>query len=161
MVRSLGLVLAALLFSICSSLLGSAACLTTLAPNPPFTPPEPYRATVSADTFWYGTEALWTLLPVNGTWRGLPRNDRGYSQKVFWWRQGYDRRTEQKPKLILTGRRLDGDAPSIAVSDATNAYEASIGSAMLIGVVIPTEGCWEITGHYGGRTLTFIVLVEP
>ena len=159
MVRSLRLALPTFLFLTFGLQSGLAACLTTLAPNPPFMPPEPYRATVSAGTFWYGSNALWTLLPINGTWR-LARSDKGFAQKVWWWREGYNNRTEQKPRLILTGRRLDGEAPSIAVAEATNAYEASLGSAMLIGVVIPTEGCWELTGHYGGRTLSFVVLVE-
>jgi len=103
------------------------------------------------------------MLPISGAWNGLPYSPeaKGYVQKVGWWRQGYNNRTEPKPKLIVTGRRLDGDAPALAVSDATNAYSPDIGSAMLVGIHIPTHGCWEITGHYGGHTLTLIVSVEP
>jgi hypothetical protein len=153
-----------LLSTIYSSHLWSATCLTTLPPNPPFTPPAPQRAIPAGQFFWYGTEALWTTLPISGAWNGLhpySSETKGYRQKVFWWRQGYNAKTEQKPKLIVTGRRLDGDAPSFAVSDATNAYAPDIGSAMLVGIDIPTHGCWEITGHYSGHTLTFIVSVEP
>ncbi len=46
----------------------------------------------------------------------------------------------------------------MVVSPATNAYNAAeIGSAMLVGVRIPTPGGWEITGQYGGTTLSFVV----
>jgi hypothetical protein len=77
------------------------------------------------------------------------------------WSEGYDWLVEPKPRLIVTGRRIDGEAPAIAVSNASNAFNFDIGSAMLVGVDIPTHGCWEITGHYGGRTLSFVVSVEP
>jgi hypothetical protein len=30
---------------------------------------------------------------------------------------------------------------------------------MLIGVHVTTLGCWEITGHYQGRDLSFVVWV--
>jgi len=32
---------------------------------------------------------------------------------------------------------------------------------MLVGVDIPTIGCWEITGRYAGHTLSFVVWVAP
>ncbi len=113
--------------------------------------------------FWYGTEALWTFLPISGSWKGLPRynsDTEGYRQKVFWWREDYDSQAEPKPKLVVTGRRLDGDG-SFAVSNATNASTPNMGSTMLVGIDIPTHGCWEITGHYDGQTLSFVVSVDP
>ena len=139
MLPYLRIAFAGFLLAICCSHLWSATCLTTLPPNPPFTPPAPQRTMQVGQFFWYGTEALWTMLPISGTWLGLPYSSetpKGYFQKVFWWRQGYNRKTEEKPKLIVTGRRLDGDAPSFAVSDATNAYTSDIGSAMLAGIYI-------------------------
>src|SRR2546429_1404852 len=135
MLRCLRIAFAGFLLAIYSSPLWSATCLTT-PPNPPFTPPAPQRAIPGGQFFWYGTEALWTMLPINGVWNRLPYSSeaKGYVQKVAWWRQGYNNRTEQNPKLIVTGRRLDGDAPSFAVSDATNAYTSDIGSTMLVGI---------------------------
>ena len=44
----------------------------------------------------------------HGTWAGLPRNERGFRQKVFWWHPGFDGRVEGRPDLKVTGRRLDG-----------------------------------------------------
>ena len=113
--------------------------------------------------FWHGTKELWTILPVGGTLRGLPiynSETKGYREKVFWWREGYDILAEPKPKLVVTGRRLDAEG-SFAISNATNAASSDIGSAMLTGVDFPAYGCWEVTGHYNGHTLSFVVSVEP
>jgi hypothetical protein len=128
-------------------------------PNPPFAPPDP--PTLYANSFWYGTAALWTEARLDGTWRRLPYYDGAFSQKVFWWRQGYDPWSEQQPNLVVTGRRLDAPAPPLRADRATNAFAADIKAAMLVGVNIPTPGCWEITGQYAGTTLSFVVWVVP
>ena len=138
-----------------------AACPVTKPPAPPFVPPPPNSPGAPfAGQFWYGTEALWTLLPSDGTWQGLPHNPEGYSQKVFWWRKGYSWTAEPAPQLSVTGRRLDGPAQPLNVSKATNAFAQDIQSAMLVGVDFPTLGCWEITGRYQGHELSFVVQVS-
>ena len=86
---------------------------------------------------------------------GLPNHDGAYTQKVFWWSEGYDWRSP----LTVTGRLTDGTAPPLRASTATNAFGADIGSAILVGVDIPAAGCWEITGHLKGVTLSFVVWV--
>src|SRR5207248_9844417 len=91
------------------------------------------------------------------TWSDLPYQEGAYTQKVFWWSQGYD----WKSPLTLTGRRIDGPAPPMRASTATNAFAADIGSSILVGVVLPTACCWEITGHLKGVTLSFVVWVAP
>jgi hypothetical protein len=111
------------------------------------------------DRFWYGTPALWTKLDRNGYWWGLPHGENGYTQKVFWWRDGYDWRSEPKPALTVTGRRIDEAAQPLVASAATNAFADDIGSAMLTGVELPAAGCWEITGHLKGVDLGFVVWV--
>jgi hypothetical protein len=90
---------------------------------------------------------------------GLAHNDGVYGQKVFWWRQGYDWRSEPQPPLTVTGRRIDGSAGPLVASSATNAFASDIGSAMLVGVAIPAPGCWQITGHISGAELSFVVWV--
>jgi len=142
-----------------------ASCPVTVPVDPAFTPPAPYPSRVPfADRFWYGTAALWTPLRIDGTWRGVPPDRgyrRGYRDKVFWWRPGYDGRAEPTPEFTVTGRRLDA-AGEFTVSPATNAYHPDFGGwTMLTGVDIPTTGCWEISGHYGLETLTFVVWVVP
>jgi len=94
-------------------------------------------------------------------WSALPHNPEGYTQKVFWWRQGYSWKDEPEPQLSVTGRRLDTPAPPLNVSKATNAFAEDIQSAMLVGVDFPTLGCWEITGRIEGNELSFVVWVAP
>ena len=145
----------------------AADCLVTLAPSQAFIPPAPHApnpetSSIGApDHFWYGTEALWTALSFTGSWHGLPHDGKGYSQKVFVWSKDYDPKKEPQPNLVITGRRLDADSPSFVNEHSTNAGFADGTKAMLAGVNIPSLGCWEITSQFKGRTLTFIVAVEP
>jgi hypothetical protein len=83
-----------------------------------------------------------------------------YRDKLFWWRQGYSGVTESRPKLTVSARRLDGGAPPVHVSRATNARHEDFGGwAMLAMVEFPTAGCWEVKGQYEGETLSFVVQV--
>jgi hypothetical protein len=57
--------------------------------------------------------------------------------------------------------RLDGDGESFETDHATNAMGSDIGSAMLVGVEIPSAGCWQFTGSYADRELSFTLQVKP
>jgi len=108
--------------------------------------------------FWYGTPALWTNLPSDGVWWGLPKDEAGYVQKTVFWREGYDAISEPQPDLIVSGRRLDASVPTFTFSDATHGWDES-GNFMLMGISIPTLGCWEITANYQDAQLTYVVKV--
>jgi hypothetical protein len=139
-----------------------ADCPLTVPQDPAFTAPEPYSPNAPFLTqFWFGSKHLWTALPIDGIWAGLPHNPEGYTQKVFWWREGYVWTEEPQPDLKVIGERLDASAPPLIVSEATNAYAGDIGSAMLVGVDFPTLGCWKITGYYRDSELSFVVWVAP
>ena len=140
----------------------SLDCPVTLPPMPPFTPPDPFPKQPPAEFSWYGDEQLWTVVPNDQTWRSLPRDtDGGFSQKVVWWNKGYNPLVEPKPPLLVIGRRLDGDAPELIVTDATNGFNPESGNFMLVGITLPTAGCWEIMGQYKDKTLSFVVQVIP
>ena len=135
-------------------------CPVTKPSDHPFVPPVKTKA--SADKFWFGTDELWTELPVSGMWQGLLQpyrpNDLRLRQKMAWWRVGYDWHAEPYPALKITGRRLDGPAPPL-VAEVNNAFWDHQ-SAMMSGLWIPTVGCWEITGRYHENvTLTFVIWV--
>jgi len=98
---------------------------------------------------------------LDGKWRALPRNPTGYTQKLWFSKQGYNGYDDPNPKLTVTGRRLDGFAPPLVASRATNAYHEDFNWGMLVGVDIPAPGCWEITGQIDGHELSFVVWVEP
>ena len=138
-----------------------ANCPITVPQNPLFVPPAPYDSMGYDGEFWYGSDSLWTAVRENGIWEALPHNPEGYTQKVFWWRDGYVWTEEPEPALTVTGERLDAPAPPLHASEATNASASDIGSAMLVGVDMPTLGCWKITGRYGDAELSFVVWVAP
>ena len=108
--------------------------------------------------FWYGTPALWTNLPTDGIWRGLPQDVEGFVQKAVFWREGYIATEEPNPEITLSGRRVDKSSESFSFSDATHGWDET-GDFMLLGITIPTEGCWEITAKYQDTLLTFVVEV--
>ena len=137
-------------------------CPVTVPPVPSFTPPAPYDTLNSfVDHFSFGSSSLWTTVPANGTWNGLPHSSVGYTQKILWWREGYMWDQEPEPNLVVTGERLDESASPLIVDKATNAYASDIGSAMMVGVDFPTLGCWKITGNYNGNELSFVIWVAP
>jgi len=130
------------------------SCPATQSPLQPFVPPLLYPRDLDARRFWIGTNKLWTDLPFDGVWRGS-------GHKIFWWRQDYDWRKEIPPQFTVRGRRLDGAAHFLEpvrgnagwTNDANHPF-------MVVAFDLPTDGCWEITGDYGGDRLSFVVLVE-
>ena len=125
----------------------------------PFVLPPPYAAKAGSRRFWFGTDRLWTNLPVNGMLKGLGADRSAmhttFSEKLFWWRQGY---AEPRPKLTVTGKRIDSPASPLEISPAANAFTKHA-SAMPVGVGFPTVGCWQITGRYEDEELTFVIWV--
>jgi hypothetical protein len=138
-------------------------CPITKLGDRPFVPPPPYPAKAPAGAFWFGTDRLWTMLGVDGSWTGLPHytpSDPTFRQKLFWFRQGYDGKAEPQPHLTVTGKRLDAPASPLMADPASGSYgEQDWRSFMVVGINLPTLGCWEITGHYEGDELTLVVWV--
>lgn len=138
-------------------------CPVTKPPTPAFVPPAPYRDKTDPRSFWFGTEKLWSRLRSDGTWKGLPHykpDDPTFRQKLFWWRQGYDVRSEPQPKLTVTGMRLDSSAPPVLLADrASNGWQQEDQPFMVVGINLPSLGCWKITGHYEHEELSFVVWV--
>lgn len=145
------------------ALIPPADCpVTTAKDNPSFEAPTPYSPNAPwPNIFWFGSEHLWTALQADGVWAGLPLNPDGYTQKIMWWSDLYSLKDELEPELVMTGQRLDAQAPPVKVSKATNAFAEDIGDAMLGGADFPTLGCWEITGQYKKTELRFVVWLAP
>ncbi len=93
-----------------------ASCPITKPPEHPFIPPAPYSAKLNPRSFWFGTEKLWTSLDTDGTWNGLPHytaDDPTFRQKLFFWRAGFDGRSEPSavPDHHRETPRRSGPAP--------------------------------------------------
>lgn len=140
------------------------ACPVTKSPAQPFVPPPPYWRGNGSDQFWYGTEALWTLVGVSGTWniRGnVLESKNAYRTKLTYWRRDFDWQKD-KPELTVVAKRLDGKAP-IVFADHANAVFVTRDNkpAMMTGIDIPSFGCWKITAQYRSSELSFVVSVQP
>jgi hypothetical protein len=137
------------------------SCPVTLAPSPAFVPPAPYLRVPSDGYFWYGTATLFTELPAKGVWDDPLHDENGYSQKLWWGREGYNWQAEPDPALTVTTKRLDAEVATRLYTDATNAYTPEDGSFMLTGGDFRTAGCWQVTGRYGETELSYVVWIAP
>ena len=136
-----------------------ASCPVTKASDPPFIPPIPFE---TEGTAWIGSAKLWTFVPANGVWSGLPHytpEDSRYRQKVFWWSEDYDWRAENPPKFTIRGERIDGPSDPLASDPHANAGWTDH-PFILDGIFIPTPGCWKITGRYRDAELSYVVWVS-
>lgn len=148
-------------------LVAPASCPVTAPPANPFTPPGLYKLGENEDSFWFGTEKLWTELEKAGVWEWASHSPRHKHQvqplteKIFWGSVDFNWKKKEDYGLKVTGRRLDGDASPLLTLPTTNAFVDQHTAAMLTGVYVPTPGCWEITGAYKGQNLSFVVWVQP
>ena len=94
--------------------------------------------------------------------RGNVLEGNGYRTKLIYWRRGFDCRREPEPELIVSAKRLDRKAPSVAADSARAVFvKGDTPAAMMTAIDIPTAGCWEVTAQYRGHNLNFVVSVEP
>lgn len=139
------------------------ACPLTIPPVPGFVPPAPHpsEAPPLYQAVWYGTSELWTMLdPEGGVWGGLPKGvDGTLGEKTFWWSDDYSVATEP---LTITGRRLDrsGSFEAKAGGPGPGGFREDIGSFILVGIEIPSAGCWELTAQYRDAELTYVIAVN-
>jgi hypothetical protein len=129
-----------------------AACRTTAAPSPAFIPPAPYSPSPFGDeAFLFGTNDLWVAV-WKQPWQGL-------RHKLWWWRPGFNGAAEQSPALTIL---LRGVGSNVGFTLNTPATNGSFGgeSKMLVGIDFPASGCWQVTGTYGGHTLSFVTDVR-
>src|SRR5215475_8322685 len=129
----------------------SGQCRVTRPQSPRFVPPAAYAfKTPNPSYFAYGTEALWTELQVDGKWVAFGKDADGwvYRNKLTFWHRGFDWRKDE-PKLTVTGKRLDGDAPTVSVDHANAVFIPNRDAAGMMTLFdVPTLGCWEITARY-------------
>lgn len=137
---------------------GDTGCSVT-RPDPAFVAPSPYPPAPPPryESEWFGSEALWTMLHRDGEMWSAGAITLGV--KTFWWSVDWPgMRDEPEPAITVVGTRLDGPG-TFTAEPGTNAG-ADFGEAMLVGVEIPTAGCWQITASYGDAILSYVVSVS-
>ncbi len=111
-----------------------------------------------ASSRWLGNGRLFTQVYEDGIVRILPpdvRPDGSLEMKFPWWG------LKVAPKLVITGRRLDGAAPRL--SARTNHANPGPGLRRRFwssALRFPTEGCWRIEARAGSARLVFAAVVR-
>ena len=122
-------------------------------PHRSFTPP-PESGTdwdIKANVAWYGAPELWTLLDRDG--RGLDgaaaleAGTRAEDILVAPGRRG--RRRAASPRSTSLGRAARWTR-QVHLRPRHECF-LGLGSAMLVGVDVPEDGCWELTARYYDR----------
>ena len=96
----------------------------------------------------YGNDALWVVIPTDGTVRPGGDSSRGIKAKFPTVRL-------RPGTLSATAARLDGAAPPAEVHIPDGYYT----SFQAFGVTFPTPGCWQITERVADSELQFVVRV--
>jgi len=136
-------------------------CRVTTPSTQPLVPPLPYSARRDRKVFWYGTDALWTSLPINGVWlfqRKTPPSELRHFRTLELWRQsGWD--DLSMAELVVTAARLDAQMPLVTGGSAYNSGWLEETPVIQVPIRFSAAGCWQVTGYYEDREITFTVWV--
>jgi len=136
-------------------------CPVTNSAIRPFVPPLPWSARKDPKVFWYGTDSLWTSLPMNGVWlsgrKKTPSELRLFRNLELWRQPYWDELSTAE--LVVSATRLDAEAPAVTGGRANNTGWLEETPIVLVPIRFPTAGCWQVTGRYEDREITFTVRV--
>jgi hypothetical protein len=127
-----------------------AACPVTI----PRKTPDAFRNALGThNSYWHGDlycASLWpdATVPIGPKGAGAILPDGSLEMKYPWYRAA-----GLAGRLMITGRRLDAPAAPLRTDIPSGSSETGFQASELI---FPTEGCWEITGKVGDKSLTFV-----
>lgn len=99
-----------------------------------------------SSSLWFGTPSLSVNLREDATYA------RG--NRFFWYAEDF--RPQQASPLQIAIRRLDPGPLTASAAAPTDTFIDDRWH-MQTGIDLPDAGCWEITGTYMDRTLSFVV----
>lgn len=139
-------------------------CPVTGGDGARFTPASetPEGPPASYDAVWHGSPELWTMVYRNDdAWAMLPEApDGSLTQKTFWWMSDLTSISGPIPDITVTLEPWDDESAAPVVSDdTTTGGHPDIGIFAIVGVQVPTVGCWEVTASYSDSTLSYVVWV--
>ena len=127
-----------------------ANCPITI-PSGEFVPPAgypPVPSTAGSGDVWFGTDALFTVLPADGSTS---------QRKSVWWSSEFPGGSEEEqPPITVTWTRLDDPSVTRTHAPGTNAYTVPDGWFMIAGIDPDEPGCWKVEAAYKGATLTYV-----
>lgn len=122
-------------------------------------PPKALEHYIYPGSAFYGG-GIWATIPLDGRMLIGPANVVTDSGEFAGWRtmkMPWTRDDGVVGPLIVTGERLDGEAPS-AVDTAFDRQYGSSGFTPVV-VAFASAGCWQITGAVGNHINTFTLEV--
>ncbi len=129
------------------------SCPVTLQTEPRYDPYLPYKLT---DSFWYGSDALFVPIRVDGRWH----TDSKSEFLLAWFRKLPDWQTDFPRPLKLTAHRIDAAGPSALISlvqsESANDHAPSLPTL----IKLQERGCWQISANYKADNLSFVVWVD-
>lgn len=141
-------------------------CRVTVPPQPGFVPPQPYPSEPPFEGVWYGTSELWTVLEPDGeVWADLPVGaDGSVGDKTAWWSETFSSAEREDfsglDDIKVTAVRLDGSARTVVEKSGVPSFNPDIKNFLLVGLVLPEAGCWEVTASYHGAELAYVLEVK-
>ena len=118
--------------------------------------PRDDRADPIRSAYWYinADRTIWAGAVPAGGW---PPGGTLYSgsgvvkgQKTYWVRP-------QGTQLVISGHRLDASAPAVE-AHIPCCYPTGF---QIVGLLFPTDGCWEVRAKAGDSELRFVTYVKP
>jgi hypothetical protein len=139
------------------------SCPVTNAPAPAFVPPTPYNSSPLSGGFLLGSESLWTFVNTYDLDRRSGPAGPPYAFKLVYWHPGLNwHHTDEANDLTVVARRLDVPSALIVFTHRASmvghlSAEAPDEVAMMTGLDLPSDGCWEIAADYKGQRLSYVI----
>lgn len=132
------------------------SCSVTLPTEPRYDPDLPYRLWSKADLFWYGSDALFVPIRVDGRWHA----DSESEFLLAWFRKLPDWKTDFPRPLKLTAQRIDADGPPALISVVQSEAPDEHAVALPTLIKLQERGCWQVSANYKADFLSFVVWVD-
>ncbi|HEX6510634.1 MAG TPA: hypothetical protein VF221_23645 [Chloroflexota bacterium] len=136
-----------------TAVVAQTTCAVT-QPDPAAVPPasiDPSEQPAGLNWRWYGNRFIWTQLPPNSTVL-VPQGPRHLASVKFpWWRI-------RSGTLSIRGHPVGASGPRLSAR-----IPAGYGSSgfQSTGINFPSYGCWRVIGSVRGKSISFVLQVEP
>jgi hypothetical protein len=132
------------------------SCPVTLPTEPRYDPDLPYKLEPNANSFWYGSDALFVPIRADGRWHADSKND----VLLLWFRKQPDWQTDFPRPLKLTAHPIAADGPSALISLVQSDSADEHAPALPTLIKLQERGCWQISANYKADYLSFVVWVD-